>query len=165
MSRISWSLPVAAVLALAAVTGCQPEAPEQGASVSSSPSRSSAKATPTPTPTPALTAADGTDVSACSDVECEILVRPGTAIPVPKSSGVGDLKVTKVTADRVTLTGRVIGDSSFGGCYAGNCDVDSDHGAVTIVLGDDSLGTENGVGIRVHDISGGAAIIELEPVG
>jgi hypothetical protein len=159
MTRISWFLPVAALLALATVAGCQPDSPDQQADPS--PARTTAKPKPTPTPT----AADGTDVSACSDVECEVLVRPGTAIPVPKSSGVGDLLVTKVTADRITLTGRVIGDSSAGGCYGGNCDVDSDHGAVTIVLGDDSLGSQNGVGIRVHDISNGTAVIELEPVG
>jgi hypothetical protein len=152
---------VAGLLGITAA--CGPEPAEQQADPK--PGRTSAAASSTPSPTPTPTAADGTDVSACSDVECEVLVRPGTVIPIPKSAGVSDLKVAKVTADRITLTGRVIGNSSAGGCYAGNCDVNSDHGAVTIELGDNSLGSQNGVGVRVHDISNGAAVIELEPVG
>jgi hypothetical protein len=109
---------------------------------------------------PSASAADGSDVAACSDAKCEVSVGEGTAFSLPKSAGVEALKVTAVTADRVTLTGHDIGHGGSGSCV-GECSVNDSNGVFTITLGDDSRATQNGLSIAVKDISGGLAILEL----
>ncbi|HVQ90008.1 MAG TPA: hypothetical protein VMU51_03140 [Mycobacteriales bacterium] len=91
-------------------------------------------------------------------------MRARTAIPVPASTRVRDLNVAAVSGDRVTLTGRDIGNSSSGLC-TGQCDSSSSNGAFTIRLGSDSRAVQNGVSITVVSITDGAAVLKLEPAG
>ncbi len=109
----------------------------------------------TPTPaSPAPTPADGTNVSACSHANCEVIVGPGTAIPLPATARVQNVMVTTVTRDRVTLTGQDTGNSSSGSC-TGQCDSNESNGVFTVTLGPDSEDTENGVSITVERFNNG----------
>jgi hypothetical protein len=117
---------------------------------------------PTAAPTTPLTAADGTNVSACSDATCEVGVGPATAIPLPASTGVQDVKVTTVTRDRVTLTGAATGSSSSGSC-TGQCDSGESNGVFTVTLGPASEDTENGVSIVVEGFSNGRVVLKFSP--
>lgn len=120
-------------------------------------------ATPTMAPSsPSLpTAADGTDVAACSDARCEVSVGPGTAIPLPASTDVKNVKVTTVTGDRVTLTGEDTGNSSSGSC-TGQCDSNDSNGFFTVTLGPDSEDTQNGVSIVVERFGGGRVVLRFD---
>ncbi|GAA4104607.1 hypothetical protein [Actinomadura miaoliensis] len=64
----------------------------------------SATATPLlPLPHPALTGADGADVKACKDADCEILVRGrSTAIPLAPRFGITTFLVTHVPPNKMT---------------------------------------------------------------
>jgi len=153
-----WSM--AAALAVTVViggTGC-----DRVATGKASAGRSVARSSAVPSATSSASAADGSDVAACSDAKCEVSVGAGTAFSLPKSVGVEALKVTVVTIDRVTLNGHDIGSSSGGGC-TGECSAGDANGVFTITLGDDSRATQNGLSITVKDISNGAAILELAP--
>jgi hypothetical protein len=163
---------LAAAGVLLAVAGCESSTAGRPTAASSPPasgsSQQSGVATATEAPSAAATAteapsaADGANIAACADARCEVLVRPGTAIPVPASTRVRNLTVAAVSEDRVTLTGRDIGNSSSGVC-TGQCDSSSRNGAFTIKLGSDSRAIQNGVSITVKRIADGAAVLTLEP--
>jgi hypothetical protein len=87
--------------------------------------RSSATSSVGTTAPPSVSAADGSDVAACSDANCEVSVRAGAAFSMPKSVEVEALKVTVVTTGRVTVTGHDIGSSTgaVGGPGTGGLDV------------------------------------------
>ena len=113
---------------------------------------------------PPPTAADGTNVAACADGRCEVTVKAGTAIPVPKSMNVEKVTVSAVSRSRVTITGHDLGNSSGGGC-TGQCDSSSSNGNFKITLGADSQATENGLGLTVEQIAGDTAVIRVAPAG
>jgi hypothetical protein len=117
--------------------------------------------TTSPRLTPPPTAADGTNISACSDAVCEVSVGPGTAIPLPASTGVKNVKVTTVTRDRVTLTGEDAGNSSSGSC-TGQCDSNDSNGVFTVTLGPDSEDEENGVAVAVEGFSDGRVVLKFD---
>jgi hypothetical protein len=88
------------------VAGCgadQP-APRHGA-------RPSRSVSPSPSPSPSATgptlppAADGSNIAACYDGDCEVRVRAPLRIPVSPSTGIATLTVTSVTAQGVTVDG------------------------------------------------------------
>jgi hypothetical protein len=151
-----------------------PGAAGSGAATTSGvpPTATAATATATPTATaaaptsaaPTATAADGANVAACADARCEVAVRAGTAIPVPATTTVRDVRVRAVTADRVTVTGHAIGDASSGSC-TGQCDSTTTNGTFTIILGADGRAVENGLSITVGHIAAGTAVLKLEPAG
>jgi hypothetical protein len=116
---------------------------------------------PAPSPPSPPSAADGSDIDACSDARCEVSVGAGTAVPVPESTGVRDLKVTAVTADRVTLTGKDTGNYSSSACE-GQCDSDDTNGAFTIMLGTNGRDLQNGLSITVEGIGDGKAVLKLD---
>jgi hypothetical protein len=116
------------------------------------------------TTTPAPSAADGTNVAACKDGRCEVSVRAGAAIPLPASMMVRDVRITSVTADRITLTGRDTGNSSSGVCV-GQCDSTSTNGAFRITMGTSSQAIQNGLSVTVEQLAGGAAVLKIEPAG
>jgi hypothetical protein len=155
---------MAAALAVAVViggAGCDRVA-TSGASASRSVAQSRATSSAVPSATPSASAADGADVAACSDAACEVSVGAGTAFSLPKSVRVEALKVTAVTAGRVTLTGHGIGNSASGGCV-GDCSAGNANGVFTFTLGDDSGATMNRLSVTVKDIANGSAILELRP--
>lgn len=118
--------------------------------------------TPAPSSPSLPAAADGTNVSACSDGTCEVSVGPGTAIPLPARTGAKNVKVTAVTRDRVTLTGEDSGDSSSGSCTGQSCDSNVSNGVFTITLGPDSEDTQNGLSIAVESVSDGQAVLKFD---
>ena len=155
-----------------AVAGCESSTAGRGTAVSapsaSGPGQSSSAATASPVPSPPAAPstpaapADGANTSACADGRCQVSVRTGTVLPVPASTRVRDLRVAAVTDDRVTLTGRNIGNSSSGVC-TGQCDISSSNAGFTIKLGSNSRATQNGVAITVQSITTGGAVLQLEP--
>lgn len=163
---------LAAVGAFLAAAGCESSTsgrgtaapPQSGGGAGQQSGAPTTTVTPTVAATSAPSAADGPNVSACADGRCEVSVPARTAIPVPARVRVRDLKVTAVTGDRVTLTGHDIGNSSSGVC-TGQCDSSSSNGAFTITLGADSQAIQNGLSITVERITGGVAVLKLEPAG
>jgi hypothetical protein len=105
-------------------------------------------------------AVDGANVAACSDTTCEVSVGPGTAIPLPASTGVQDVKVTTVTRDRVTLTGKDTGNGSFGSC-TGQCDSNDIDGVFTITLGPGAEDIQNEVSVVVEGFVGGNVVLKF----
>lgn len=106
-------------------------------------------------------AADGGNVAACADGQCEIAVPAGTAIAVPPSMAVKDLTLAEVTDDRVTITANDIGTTSNGTC-SGECHLATDNGASTVTMGKDARLTENGLALTVESIDGGTAVLKIE---
>jgi hypothetical protein len=142
-----------------------PTSAGSGAPAPSGVSPTAAPPTTSPTATGSTpTAADGANVAACADARCEVAVRAGAALPVPASTTVRDVRVKAVTADRVTVTGRAIGDASSGFC-SGQCDSTTTNGIFTITLGPDSRAVENGLSITAENIDAGTAVLKLEPAG
>lgn len=82
-----------------------------GAAVSLSPSPTAEAAPPSAVPATSgpLTAADGTNLKACSDGRCEVIVEDGDSLPA--ISGLGTVTVL-VTSDEVTLSKTTDGFSS-----------------------------------------------------
>ena len=154
---------------MAVLAGCDsstkgsgaPAGPSSGSATSSAPS--SAPGT-FGTPAPPPHAADGANVAACTDGRCEVIVKAGTAIPVPKSMDVEKVAVSAVSRSRVTFTGHDLGGSSGGGC-TGRCDSSSSNGSFKIALGPDSQATENGLALTVEQIAGDSAVIQVAPAG
>ncbi len=91
----------AVTLALAGCGADRP-APRHSASRSASPSPSPSPSATGPTLPPA---ADGTNIAACYDGDCEVRVRAPLKIPVSPSTGIATLTVTSVTAEGVTVDG------------------------------------------------------------
>ncbi|MCT9084633.1 hypothetical protein [Streptomyces fulvoviolaceus] len=148
----------AVALALMAVlTGCggnggQDDGSGEGAASSSTstPSRTGGGGEPTETKQPSSSPssstavpADGSDIDACFDGRCEIALSKPTAIEVDSRFGVGDLRVTKITADSVVL------ESSGAGTF------------MKTSLAEGTTGVQNGLGFRLKSLDGGTAVLEF----
>jgi hypothetical protein len=154
---------LAAAGVLLTVAGCQSSTAGRGTGAAAQSISGSSQQSGAATASAAPSAADAANISACADARCEVLVRAGTAIPVPASTRIRDLKVAAVTDDRVTLTGHDIGNSSSGLCTGRQCDISSTNGAFTIKLGSDSRAIENGLSITANRLTDGVAVLRLEP--
>jgi hypothetical protein len=120
---------------------------------------------PTAPTSAAPSAADGTNVAACADARCEVLVRTGTPLPVPRTTTVRNLRVQVVTSRQVTLRGSAIGDASAGSC-TGDCSSASINGEFSVTMGADSQTVQNGLSVTVVRVGGdGTAILKLVPAG
>ena len=102
--------PVAATLACVAVlAGCtagsggQPQTAEPTRS-DAAPSQAVAAPEPSPSPSSAHRAADGRDVAACFDGDCEIAVEKSTTIPLDPKFDLGELVVDEVGPNSVKVT-------------------------------------------------------------
>jgi len=156
-----------ALLALIAIlAGCDASTKGSGAPADSSSGASRTSAPPGSfgSTAPPPHAADGTKVAACADGRCEVLVKAGTAIPVPKSMNVEKVTVSALSRSRVTITGHDVGNASGGGC-TGQCDSSSTNGNFKIALGAGSQATENGLALTVEQIAGDSAVIQVAPAG
>ncbi len=94
---------VAALLTTVPLVGCG--APPEGPGVETSPTASpspSASASPSPSPSPSpVTPTDGTDLSACSDGECEVEVSPPAEFEIESELGPATLTVDSTTGEQV----------------------------------------------------------------
>ncbi|MFD0685106.1 hypothetical protein ACFQZM_11405 [Actinomadura fibrosa] len=109
-------------------------------------------------------AANGTNVAACAAGRCEVQVSASTKIPVPRDTRVDSVQIQSITADTVTVVGRVLGTRSEGLCTGRKCSSSVAGGRFTLQLGPDSTGTENGLSVTVVTITGKTAIIRFGPV-
>ncbi len=83
---------IAAAAAVASlVAGCTSSVPGAPSAAGPTPTATGASTTPTTAAAPA--AADGTDLGACADGECEVQVDGPAEIPVPAGSEIASLRV------------------------------------------------------------------------
>ena len=148
--RLAVSLAVAAVgmVGVAGIAGCadQEERPP-GADIVSTvaqPTRATATS-PTTTPPALPAAADGTDVGACADGTCEVLVSAPVDIAVPGN----DISVVTVRPAGVDL--RTVGADGFTTTFTGQR---PDQGGPSV------LGK---VAVAVVAISGSQAVLHIAP--
>ncbi|GLU49961.1 hypothetical protein [Nocardiopsis ansamitocini] len=119
--------------------------PEQE-SGSGTPAAHSAPAAPASPSMDLPKTADGTDLGACQDADCEVEVKQGDTIPMDGEYGVDELVMREVTPDYVTVDGTAPGVSlstsmtTGGGESSGNLNdvqvtvlgTDDDHAVVRI---------------------------------
>ncbi len=118
-----WATGIAlAALSLSAVAGCGGSDRAGGPSPSTppapappSPKRPSARPTPSPTPTPSISTADGRDVRACADGDCQIAVSAPVTFPFAGPAGRATLAVTKVGPNDIEYKVTAHGNESAGG--------------------------------------------------
>jgi hypothetical protein len=115
--------------------------------------------TPTPTPTPPPVAG-GANVAACANGACEVEIGPGTAIPLPASAGVHNVKVTSVANNQVTITGQDSGNFGSGWC-TGQCQSIDTNGNFTVTLGPNSTDVENGMSVAVGPFDNGRVTLKF----
>lgn len=110
-------------------------------------------------------AADGTDLRACADGTCEVLVDTSARIQVPKRLEVADLRVRDISQHAITIVGRFLGNSMGGGCSgSGTCSSSGSGGGFELTLGPDAIATQNGLSIGLVAIDGEHAVLRLAPV-
>ncbi|MFB6724756.1 hypothetical protein ACFCV3_31560 [Kribbella sp. NPDC056345] len=113
---------------------------------------------PTPTPKPVPKAKDGSNYAACSDSNCEVLLRPSTTL---RFRG-GTLKIGKIGKFvPFTITGRYGGGS---GQLAPGCVLNFRPGGSGVSCGTGSLPRsldKPGLNLRLPYIGGGRAILNL----
>lgn len=78
-----------------------------GAGSEPSPTASPAKkpaAAPKTTPPPVLTAADGTNLKACKEADCQVIIRDKADIPIGREFGIYDFRLTHTAPNRLSFT-------------------------------------------------------------
>lgn len=114
MNRLAVLAAVAAALALTACSADEPASePDPSASTgapSTAATETPTEASPSPDPTPSLPvddtpleAADGDDIDACYDGECEVEVTASTVIPFDPDTGIESYTIGVITADSVEI--------------------------------------------------------------
>ncbi|RFU86672.1 hypothetical protein DY218_11075 [Streptomyces triticagri] len=111
---------VAALLAAAALTACgggQDNADDTAAPGDGKTKSSPAPATSSPPakPSPSFTAADGDDLDACKDADCEVTVSEPVTIRFKGPAGPTTLSVTEVARNKVEYTVKSDNGRSSGG--------------------------------------------------
>jgi hypothetical protein len=153
MNRLAVLAAVAAALAL---TACSADEPASEPDPSATTGAATTAATETPTeaaspsadPTPSLPvddtpleAADGDDIDACYDGECEVEVTASTVIPFDPDTGIESYMIQEVTADTVVIGTHI--------------------GAVQSGIG--TCSSINDVAFTLRSVTGGTAIVAFFP--
>lgn len=169
LRRLALAVSVAGI-ALALTTACARERVSGSASagsVSTSSTSSTTSATTTSASTTSasageatLEAADGADLAACADGECEVRVTAPAELPVPSSTAVEGFLVESIGADEVAFAGRNTGNRSGSGC-TGKCRMSSTNNTFKIVLGLGSTARQNGLAVTLVAIGDGHAVVRL----
>ncbi|MFM9371469.1 hypothetical protein [Streptomyces sp. Da 82-17] len=158
-------------LAVLLLTACGPEEEDRqdvGAAHSGGPSASSGPPTPPPpSPSPALTAADGDDVAACADGDCEVVVSGPVVVRFDGPGGAATLSVTEVGRHKVAYSvksgaGRSQGSASGPG-----------HGCLTVLRANGSGNScgrlapgrperrQDAVVVQLTAAAGGSALLHI----
>ncbi|MEU0250339.1 hypothetical protein ABZ192_39780 [Streptomyces sp. NPDC006235] len=99
---------LAALIALTAAAGCGSDSDEPAKASSSTPGERPSKTDPAKrperTPKPSVSAADGRDITACADGNCEIAVSEPVKIPFKGPRGPATLSVTEVGPNAIAYT-------------------------------------------------------------
>lgn len=135
---------VTVLVATPLLAACGSEAPPPAPAApppASAPARASAPAIPPPSPAgDAATAADGDDLAACVDGDCEVTVRSGTAIRVAPELGIDRVVIDDVGDRRARIT---IEPSDGGTVTASGSGPRSSYGDLTVrverVVGDSAV--------------------------
>jgi hypothetical protein len=166
-------------VALLALAGCA-STTNTGAGATTAPATASASpsvrpttarpttATPTPSPTPTpispppTKAADGTDPDACEDAKCEVKVKAGWAVALPRYR-VDELTVESVSQNELNLT-LALPEGQFDMF----CDVDPEcltniAGTYAVVVAHPGARVNiNGITVDVVTVGGGSAIVRIK---
>src|SRR3954467_6654102 len=117
--RLRWGAgPAGAALAVLMVAGCSGADDADGAAASDGQTSKSPSAQATseqPSVKPSVTAADGHDVGACADGDCEIAVSEPTTFRFKGPAGTATLSVTEVGPNKVEYTVKSGSNQSKGG--------------------------------------------------
>jgi hypothetical protein len=159
-----------ALLALA-TAGCSGAQVAGHAAPADSAAVTTAAAAPPPAPATSTTAppaaADGTDVGACADSNCEIAVSGPVSIPLSGYAGLTELDIAGVDADRIRFK-SVSRNGSGEGSTGPGCSVVLAESSGSSFCGTGerptALGKSKGVQIRVKSIDGGTAVVGLSTV-
>lgn len=106
--------------------------------------------TPAPPPDPLADAADGEDVTACQDGQCEVRIVDDLTVPVDPRYSIGEVRVELGAPGRVTLTAAF----TRAGSFSSECPNEDDGCDGSISLGDDpetglsTLTVDAGAGYR-----------------
>ncbi|MFJ8462691.1 hypothetical protein [Streptomyces swartbergensis] len=132
---------LAALIALTAVVGCGSDSDEP-AKASSRPGERPSKADSTkqPEPTPSVSAADGRDITACADGNCEIAVSEPVKIPFKGPRGPATLSITEVGPHSIAYTVKS-GSGQSKGSASG-----SGQGCITVLRSNGSGNSCGGLG-------------------
>ncbi|WP_067461906.1 hypothetical protein [Actinomadura macra] len=109
-----------------------------------------------------VTAADDTNLAACTDGRCEVRVGASAKIPVPRRLEVASVRVQSVSATDVTVVGRYLGDSTTG-TGSGNFSSESADGRFRLTVGLNSVAIQNGFAVAVLALQGGQAVLRIMP--
>ncbi|MDP4502369.1 hypothetical protein [Nonomuraea turcica] len=163
---------------LITLTACanQPAAPPAPPSAATAaPAATPTAATPTapPTPTPSTptpaaspqTAADGNDLAACKDADCEVEIRAGDRLTIDERFGLQRLTISSLNADEAVLTllgstgglrAEGMSVSVSGTCVNGRC---RDEGKLTLTP--HSPGRINSIRLELPYLTDDHAILRL----
>ncbi|WP_327583807.1 hypothetical protein OHA25_49610 [Nonomuraea sp. NBC_00507] len=151
-----------------------PPAPPSAATATAAPAATPTAATPTapppPTtsPTPAASpqsAADGSDLAACKDADCEVEIRAGDRLTIDERFGVQRLTISSLNADEAVLTllgstgglrAEGMSVSVSGTCVNGRC---RDEGKLTLTP--HSPGRINSIRLELPYLTDDHAILRL----
>ncbi|MEC3980761.1 hypothetical protein [Amycolatopsis sp. H20-H5] len=161
MNTVRWLAVLVATSAMA-LAGCT-GTPVQGSAAPQG-SAASRPSTAEPSKTSAPQAADGTDLSACSDGTCQVRVTVSAKITLPASTRVESLTVTAIADGHVTLTGHDIGNR-HGGASIGECSLSSNNNDLTMVVGVSGSCRPNNLRVDVVSVDGDSAVLSIAPIG
>ncbi|PDP88180.1 hypothetical protein CQJ94_08635 [Glycomyces fuscus] len=137
---------LAAAGAVTALLGGCAGSQEQGAA---SPEPSAADASPSPAAPALPEAADGTDLEACADADCEVLVESGDEFTMDGSHGVDRFVVDAVGEDGIDFSGYGPGTT-----LSGHLPPPEDQEYVFVM---------NGFDITLVAVEGSSALLRLSP--
>jgi len=162
---------VAVALALLATAGCaSPQAGSASPATSSTTTHPVTTTTTTP-PKPTLPkAADGTDLSACADNNCEVQVSAPGPIHLPEGAG-ATLTVASIDDDTVSLA---FSPNDAAAAFSASCGADDPTADVcvnTSIVGNSATvtgrggakATVNNVTVLVVGVVGGSAVLRISP--
>lgn len=146
------------MLVLLVVAGCTNQVYGTAAPVTSVLGQTSSETSPFPA------AADGSDLTACRDGDCEVVVSPPVEVPLDAGFGVDRLTITAVSGSTVEARAETSGGARTRVSGGGGGRVVSRNGRVEISgLRPGASATVNGISFRVVAVSGGTVVLAFSP--
>ncbi|WP_150112925.1 hypothetical protein [Streptomyces violaceusniger] len=152
-----------AVLTAVAVAGCggsdetdgAPSRDDQPSASRSAPPSKSPSGAPSPSAKPSVSAADGRDVAACADGNCEIAVSAPVTVRFTSPAGPATLTVTEVGPNKVEYTVKSGNGRSQGGASGPG------QGCITVLRDHGSSNSCGRVGTMRPAAQPGAVVIQM----
>nr|WP_246620242.1 hypothetical protein [Streptomyces corallincola] len=98
---------------------------------------------------------------------CEIKVGVGDVVTVPKTYGLGPIKVTAITGVRVEMVASLTGsDASISGCSGGSAVSSGGGGGVTLMCDKGPAATINDtMSLQIVEVHDKVATLRIKPAG